>query len=240
MTIKDVRTRTAYTKEQADNYDVKRFATVGGMCIHEMELEILRWALNYIPKNSNILEVGCGTGRFIVETSFMGYKVDGLDASPTMLEKLKEKTKNLGNLISLRVGEAAELPYNNNSYDFVYSIRLLNQTESVRYALNTVAEMLRVTKPRGFALVEFVNARRPRIGRNKTKTTRLTCKQIIEIAIENKSMVVDVKGGFFFGMGAIDKFGERKVRVISWLDRKMARLFPKYCSRIYVLLKKEH
>ena len=208
MTIEETQARTAYTKEQADIYDIKRFSTAGGIRIHETELEILRSALNYIPINSNILEVGCGTGRFIIETSSMGYQVNGLDASPSMLEKLKEKTEGLGKVINLRVGDADNLPYDDQSYDFVYSIRVLNQTESSHYALKVISEMLRVTKPGGFVLVEFVNARRPRIGRNNTKTTRLTYEQVTKAGIYNESSVIEIRGAFLFGMGSMDKLGK--------------------------------
>ena len=47
----------------------------------------------YINKNSNILDLACGTGTFITMLKLKGYNVSGLDLSDEIIEIAKEKAK---------------------------------------------------------------------------------------------------------------------------------------------------
>ncbi|MET0002063.1 MAG: class I SAM-dependent methyltransferase [Candidatus Thiodiazotropha sp.] len=49
--------------------------------------------LSYLPGNSTILDVGCGSGRDIKEFSSMGYSVVGIDASHSLIEFARKYTK---------------------------------------------------------------------------------------------------------------------------------------------------
>jgi len=44
----------------------------------------------------SILDVGCGTGGHSLPLAFRGYKVTGIDASPIMIRKAREKAKEAG------------------------------------------------------------------------------------------------------------------------------------------------
>jgi len=231
---------TAYSHNQANEYDDKRFTASSGRVIHAMELKILQYFLKLAPRKGRILEVGCGTGRLLIELSRKGYTVDGVDASPGMLSKLQEKFENTELPLNFYVSESAKMPFKDGSYNFVYSIRLLNQTESIEYALNTIKEMIRVTRPGGYILVEFVNSNRPRVGRNATKTVRLSHSVIANFLLkqDKQANVVKNKGIFFFGMGAMDRAPVFLLGILSKVDKMFSFLFPKYCSRGYVLIKK--
>ncbi len=232
--------KTAYTHDQAKEYDLKRFVSPSGKVIHSMELSLLKYFLNFASVRKNILEVGCGTGRLLTNLIKSGYIVDGADASPNMLKKLQEKIKSISIVPSLYESESANMPFDDNKYNFVYAIRLLNQTESKDYALRTIKEMVRITKPNGYVLVEFVNIKRPRIGRNSTKTTRLSHDIIKGVILSEdwNCTIVKNKGLFFFGMGAIEKTPSFLLGIFSGLDKMLSGLFPRYCSRGYILLKK--
>jgi ubiquinone/menaquinone biosynthesis C-methylase UbiE len=231
--------RTAYTNKQAESYDELRFQTLAGQEIHNIELSILMKALSYVDKDSTILEVGCGTGRLLIECLNCGYKIDGIDASSNMLDELRSKLTKYGSHVQLETGESAKLPYESNTYDFAYAIRLLNQTESKTYALSTIKEMLRIVRNGGYVLVECVNEKRPRIGRNRLVTTRLSSKEILDEGIEAKATSIKINGAFFLGMGGINTFGDYGVPVMSFFDKVLSWLFPEMCARIYVLFKKE-
>jgi len=232
---------TAYSYNQANEYDSKRFSTPSGKMIHAMELRILQYFLKLTSSKGRILEVGCGTGRLLIELTKKDYTVDGVDASPGMLSKLQQKFERIKLSSNFYVSESAKLPFKDNDYNFVYSIRLLNQTESIEYALKTIKEMVRVVKPGGYVLAEFVNSNRPRIGRNATKTVRLSHNVINNIFLKqnDNASVVKNKGVFFFGMGTIDRIPVFLLEIFSKIDEIFSFLFPKYCSRGYVLIKKD-
>src|SRR5829696_1236858 len=42
-----------------------------------------------------VLDVGCGTGRILLDFMQLGIDMDGIDNSPEMLARLKQKAKNL-------------------------------------------------------------------------------------------------------------------------------------------------
>ena len=234
-------TDTAYSHDQASKYDDKRFTTIAGMQVHNMELKMLNDSLLAPSKAIKVLEVGCGTGRLLTELNKSGYVVDGVDASPDMLMKLEEKVSKDTFGPKFYVSESVKMPFEDNCYDFVYSIRLLNQTESEEYALNTIREMIRVTRPGGFILAEFVNSNRPQIGRNATKTVRLSHELISNSLLESNECVSVVKnmGVFLFGMGTIQRTPKLLLGFISTIDKMCASVLPKLCSRGYVLLMKD-
>jgi len=228
--------RTAYSKQQAIVYDETRFKSKAGKELHKIELSKIVRVLSNLPKNSKVIEVGCGTGRLLTECLKIGYQVDGIDASASMLDELRDK---LNTRIHLDVGESANLPFESDTYDFAYTVRLLNQTESKSYALRTIKEMVRIVKSGSFVLIESVNGKRPRIWRNKADTTRLTSCEIGGEGVNGGATKVRVEGAFFLGMGAMNMLGNLGVPIISILDRMLSRLFPEMCARIYVVLQKQ-
>jgi len=133
---------TAYSQGQASEYDSFRFTKKSGKAIHVAERGCLTRALAKVQPPAHVLEVGCGTGRLLIELEGLGYTVDGADASGAMLAKAKEKFVNSSRQPELMLCGAAELPAQDNTYDFSYTIRLLNQTESPAYALTVVTEIM--------------------------------------------------------------------------------------------------
>jgi len=83
--------KTVYSQESSESYDTKRFSSIGGAKIHEIETSMLRAVLGCLLRGSKVLEVGCGTGRLMKELSQLGFAVDGIDASPHMIAECKNK-----------------------------------------------------------------------------------------------------------------------------------------------------
>ncbi|MCL4196746.1 MAG: methyltransferase domain-containing protein [Phycisphaerales bacterium] len=228
---------TAYSQDQAEAYDDKRFTGPVGRRLHTFEWDILREALGRVDRSARIIEIGCGTGRLLLEARRAGYRVGGLDASPHMLEQLRRKITG-GGEFEMIVGQAASVPMPDASFDFVYAIRLLNQTESPEYALRVVAEMHRLVRPGGYVLAEFVNAHRPRWGDNRRETTRLTPAQVIECGRAAGGEVITCRGAFLLSMQAYNRAPRFCLPIVSGLDRLLSRLLPRWCSRSYVLFRK--
>jgi len=230
---------TAYSQGQASEYDSYRFTEKSGKAIHVAERGCLMRALEKVKPPAKVLEVGCGTGRLLIELEGLGYEVDGADASGAMLAKAKEKFVDSPRQPELMLCGAAEIPAQDNTYDFSYTIRLLNQTESPEYALTVVTEMLRVTKPNGFCLIEFVNENRPRIGRNKKETTRMRPADVLKTAQDSGASLVHWDGAFLLSMQAYHVVPGFLLGAIKTADRVTSAMLPRLCSRTYLMVQKK-
>ena len=242
----------AYNKELAETYDSKRFISLSGKRIHDIEVGILIDALSYVPTEAKILEVGCGTGRLLEEACQDGYSPKGLDASPYMLKISSEKFQDDYPETSFVLGEAARLPFTENSHDLLYSIRVLNQTVTHDYALNVVGEMIRVAKPASYVLVEFMNyyrlepfSKRGYLGSGSgydiscvDSNVRIRPKEVLDKARECGATLIWFRGGFFLGMTTLRLLPEFMIGLVSKLDQFLSKQFPRLCSRCYVLLQK--
>ena len=98
----------------------------------------------------NILEIGVGTGKNLKYYN-KNAKVVGIDLSPKMLEKAKNKLRGLENKnIQLRVMDAQKLKFEANNFDYVVCTFVLC---SVPEPVKVLKEMKRVCKPNGEILM---------------------------------------------------------------------------------------
>lgn len=116
----------------------------------------LKGALAHAPDAKDealIVEYGCGVGRMLKAASDAGYKVAGIDISPTMLEHCRRLVPEAEALYALgddgRSAMAAESASAVFSYAVVQHISLLS-----RYLL-AFDEMCRVLKPGGVLAVQL-------------------------------------------------------------------------------------
>lgn len=114
-----------------------------------------------IKEGMRILEVGCGSGAFTIfaaRASGIKGEVYALDIQPRMLMQLKKKLSRQENRdiknIKLVEGDAHKLPFNDNSFDVIYTVTVLQELPDQNRALK---EMKRVLKPGGIlAVSEFL------------------------------------------------------------------------------------
>jgi len=93
---------------------------------------------------ATILDIGSGKGNHLLGFSRFGLKPSGLDKRPECLEAVCDFDIRACDL------EGEPFPFDNNSFDFVYSKSVL---EHVTNTDNLVGESLRVLKPGGMALM---------------------------------------------------------------------------------------
>ncbi|HNP95392.1 MAG TPA: class I SAM-dependent methyltransferase [Cyclobacteriaceae bacterium] len=230
---------TAYLNEKATTYDERRFSQLSGQVVHNIELEMLNKVLPNLSQGATILEVGCGTGRFLVEMAKKGYKIDGTDASPDMLLIAKNKVGEFVNNFQPLLGEASKLPYPSNGFDLTYCVRLLNQTESSHYALSVIDDMFRVTRENGYVLVEFMNYYRAPIRTRGAHHVLLRPQEVIDRAKACRGVSIWCEGAFFLNMGIFHMTPAPLLGGIGWIDRLMRNLLPRLCTRSYILFQKQ-
>jgi len=96
------------------------------------------------------LELGCGTGFFLVNLAVAGVIApDGgavTDISPGMVEVAQRNAAAAGLRVTGRVADAESLPYDDDSFDLVVGHAVLHHIPDVELALR---EVLRVLRPGG-------------------------------------------------------------------------------------------
>ena len=73
-----------------------------------------------------VLDIGCGSGNHLYYLKQLGLHITGVDASPYMISKAKER---LGGGCMLKTGMAEDLPFEDNEFDlaiFVNTLEFLN------------------------------------------------------------------------------------------------------------------
>lgn len=99
-------------------------------------------------KDKYVLDLGCGSGRNSLALSMLGAKkVVGMDYHKQSFFKADEMASKKGLNIEFVEGNALELPFKDNEFDFVYSNGVLHHTRDWRQSLS---EYFRVMKFAGF------------------------------------------------------------------------------------------
>jgi ubiquinone/menaquinone biosynthesis C-methylase UbiE len=97
-------------------------------------------------KAETILEVGCGTGRWLADLQQISRGAFGLDRSLGMLRAAGQRDSQL----YLTNGQAESLPFDDACFDFIYCVHALHHFEEQRIFLR---EARRVLKPAGWLAV---------------------------------------------------------------------------------------
>jgi SAM-dependent methyltransferase len=66
----------------------------------------------------NALDIGCGTGKYLLFLSGKGFRITGLDSSPTAISIAMKEAGHAGQFV---VGDMYSYPYQTNTYDLVLS-----------------------------------------------------------------------------------------------------------------------
>lgn len=103
-----------------------------------------------MPAGGKVLEIAPGPGFLSIELAKRGLEVRAVDISKTMVEIARTNAQADGVQVSFGLGNAAELPVESASVDFVVCrAAFKNFTEPVK----AMREMLRVLRPSGTALL---------------------------------------------------------------------------------------
>ena len=111
----------------------------------------------YAGRDSRVLEVGAGTGRYSIALAREGMKVTAVELVESNLEVLRQNSRDIENLASFQ-GDATDLGrFTDHSFDvtlFLGPMYHLYEAEEVNRAID---EAVRVTKPGGVILFAFIS-----------------------------------------------------------------------------------
>ena len=120
------------------------------------KLEVMKKMLRRIDYKK-VLDIGCGDGG-LLETLSPKSNYTGIDISPTQLAYFKsvlpQLRKQHPGKISLKLGDAKNLPFQTSTFDLVLACDVL---EHVLEPQTTLHEIKRVLKPGGVALFSIPN-----------------------------------------------------------------------------------
>jgi ubiquinone/menaquinone biosynthesis C-methylase UbiE len=104
-----------------------------------------------LPNGSAVLEVAPGPGFLAIELAKLGsYRIVGLDISKSFVRIATENATKAGVEVTFREGNASAMPFESDSFDFVYCrAAFKNFSEPVQ----AIHEMYRVLKPGGKAVI---------------------------------------------------------------------------------------
>jgi SAM-dependent methyltransferase len=140
---------TIWTEETVQRYE-QWFDSPLGRYVLAREKRFLQHMISPWPRRrQHLLEVGCGTGFFLEMFWEAGFDVTGVDRAPTMISRARER---MGDRVDFHLGVAEELPFDDNEFDFVSLITVLEFCDDPARAL---CEAHRVA--RKGVLVGFLN-----------------------------------------------------------------------------------
>lgn len=112
------------------------------------------WLLKLIReldvKDKDVLEIGYGQGTDHLEMACMGGRMHGISITPRDKEIVDERFALYGMSTDAVVGDAENMPYDDESFDFVYSFGVLHHCPNMEKA---VKESCRVLKKGGKGLI---------------------------------------------------------------------------------------
>jgi D-alanine-D-alanine ligase len=110
-------------------------------------------------KESRILDLCCGQGRHSLEMARRGFvNVEGLDRSRYLIRKAKAKAKEENLPVRFREGDARNLPYPSDTFDFVMIVgNSFGYFDNPNDDIRILREVFRVLKPYGKVLLDLAD-----------------------------------------------------------------------------------
>jgi len=121
----------------------------------EADAEVVATLAGLIPRGSRVLDAGCGYGRITLPLARLGYRVDGIDLSPEMVEAASQAARTERLEVGVMLGSMTRPALEDSTYDAVICLwsafnELLDESEQ----LAAVKEMRRILVPDGLLLIE--------------------------------------------------------------------------------------
>ena len=128
-------------------------------------VELTRYPIPLFPllpagEGRTLLDVGCNWGRWTIAAARAGWRPTGIDLAKKSVGAARRVAEQLGVEAEYAVADARSLPFDDDSFDAVFSYSVL-QHLAKEDVPRVVSELGRVLRPGGLAWIEMPNARGP-------------------------------------------------------------------------------
>lgn len=97
-----------------------------------------------------VVDLGCGTGRYSLYLDSLGHSVTGIDISEDMINLARTKSKK----VRFVQGDMRKLPFGDNEFDFAVSGLAIHYVKNLE---ETIKEFSRVLKPGGQLIISSIH-----------------------------------------------------------------------------------
>ena len=143
--------------------------------------------LDSIEPSKYGLDVGCGNGKNMIYRTDL--KLKGIDNCVSFVKKCISKK------LDVEIGDMLALPFEDNTFDFVYCIAALHHLKTKDLRIQAIQEMIRVCKPTGkiFILVWAFEQEPDSKRKFKTQDVFVPWKDVVHNTISHRFYHVYVK-----------------------------------------------
>ena len=138
----------AQNKEKERQWNDEFVKRTGGYTAYSEELNQLFdiFHMSSLPKDSFVLDAGCGTGRCSFPIASLGFKVIGIDISEKAIEVARQEAEKAKLSITFQEGDIEALPFEDNTFDIVFCGGVLHHFPD---STKAEKEIYRVLKEKG-------------------------------------------------------------------------------------------
>lgn len=183
------------------------------------------------PKNSLILDVGCGNGANVFQFLRLNYQIENITGIDINDERLSIAQKIYPNADFI-LEDASKMQFEDNTFDLVYESTMFSTLPDDSLCRAIADEMIRVCKVGGYILL--IDWRIPKPNNpNYNALTKKKLTSFFKVGSATKFIAVE-KGALVPPVG---RFLSKNIPSIYFL---ISRIFPFLVGQVAYLLKKEN
>jgi ubiquinone/menaquinone biosynthesis C-methylase UbiE len=131
--MNDYEAKNYYQKEETATSYERQFR--GSLSTASLRARLVGWGeqraflriLRNVSDVKTVLDIACGTGRYLEVLVDHGIYAGGIDISDEMLSFAKKRLEEHKNILFIKRGDAEKLPFEDNQFDLITCLRLYHR-----------------------------------------------------------------------------------------------------------------